>query len=379
MFAVFGVAYSFGAFFSSMAEEFDASTGATALVFALTISLSFVLGLFTGRWADAVGPRPVLIAGAASLTTGLLLTALVPSLWLGYLTYGVGVGFAIACAYVPMVAAVGGWFVKRRATALGFAVAGIGLGTLVGSPLAAWLIELTSWRMTYVIFGLGGGAMLLLAAFVAEPGPAAQSTPRPRPLGELLRLRPFAILYVSTILVSYGIFIPFVFLVRSAEQRGIEEVPAALLVGLIGGSSVVGRLALGTLADRLGALRLFLASFVVLAASHAIWLVAGGSYVLLVTYALIFGIGYGGFIALAPAVIAELFGLEGLGGMIGTLYTAAAVGSLSGPPVAGWLIDQQGDRAAILFALVMSTAASLVLTRLSADVGHDETRVESVP
>ena len=231
----------------------------------------------------------------------------------------------------------------------------------------------------YVIFGLGGGAMMLLAAAIAERGPAAQAAPRPRPLGELLRLRPFAILYVSIILVSYGVFVPFVFLVRSAERQGIDEVPAALLVGLIGGSSVVGRLALGTLADRLGAVRLFLTSFVVLAASHVIWLVAGDSYGLLVCYSLVFGLGYGGFIALAPAVVAEVFGLEGLGGMIGTVYTAAAVGALSGPPIAGWLVDQQGDRAAIVLALVMSTAASLVLSRLSAHVGHVEASLEPAP
>ena len=164
-----------------------------------------------------------------------------------------------------------------------------------------------------------------------------------------------------------------------AEGGHANKEVTKLLVGLIGGSSVVGRRALGTLADRLGALRLFLASFVVLAASHVIWLVAGDSYVLLATYALIFGLGYGGFIALAPAVVAEVFGLEGLGGMIGTLYTAAAVGSLSGPPVAGWLIDQWGDRAAILLALVMSIAASLTLTRLSAHVGHVEASLEPAP
>lgn len=368
MFAVFGIAYSFGAFFSSMAEDFDASTSATAFVFSLTIGLSFILGLFTGRWADAVGPRPVLLAGAASLTAGLLLTAIVPFLWLGYITYGVGVGFAIACGYVPMVATVGGWFVRQRATAIGVAVAGIGLGTLIGAPLAARLIDATSWRTTYVIFGLAGGAMLVLAALVSERGPEAQSIERPLPLLELLRHRPFAILYVSTFLVSYGIFVPFVFLVRSAEERGIDDVAAALLVGLIGGSSVVGRLALGALADRLGAVRLLLASFVVLAMSHLIWLTAGGSYLLLVTYALTLGIGYGGFIALGPAVIAEIFGLEGLGGTIGMLYTAAGVGTLTGPPLAGWLIDRSGDRAAIILAFAMSAAACLVLSQLRSEV-----------
>ncbi len=361
MFAVFGVAYSFGAFFRSMGDEFDSSTGETAFVFSLTIGLSFFLAPFTGRWMDRVGPRRVVLSGAASLVVGLLLTALVQSLYLGYLTYGVGVGFAVACGYVPMVATVGGWFVKQRSTAIGVAVAGIGLGTLVGAPLAARLIDATSWRTTYVIFALGGGTLMALSALAATRGPVAVDAPTSRPLRELLRLRPFSTIYLSTVLVGFGVFIPFVFLVRSAEDRGVNKVQAALLVGLIGGSSVVGRLGLGSLADRFGALRLEVGSFAVLASSHLIWLFAGGSYALLVTYAITLGIGYGGFIALSPAVIADIFGLEGLGGMIGMQYTAAGIAALTGPPLAGWLVDRSGDRAAIVLALVMSSAATLVL------------------
>lgn len=366
MFAVFGIAYSFGAFFTSMAEEFDASTSATALVFSLTVGLSFVLGLFTGRWVDRVGPRRVLLAGAASLVIGLLLTTQVNSLSLGYVTYGVGVGFAIACGYVPMVSTVGGWFVKQRSMALGFAVAGIGLGTLVGSPLAARLIDATSWRTTFLIFAAGGGTLMVLAAVISERGPVAVAAPTPRPLGDLLRLRPFAILYASMVFISYGIFIPFVFLIRSAEIRGIAEVPAAWLVGLIGGFSVLGRLGLGAMADRFGAVRLYLWSFSVIAGSQLIWLLAGSSYALLVAYAVIYGIGYGGFIALSPAVVAEVFGLEGLGAMIGTLYTGAAVGSLTGPPIAGLIIDQTGEKSAPILALIMSAIGTIVLTRLKA-------------
>jgi predicted MFS family arabinose efflux permease len=219
MFAVFGVGYSFGAFFNSMSEEFETSASATALVFSITISLSFLLGLWTGRWSDRVGPKPVMRTAAASLTIGLLLTAVVPNLWLGYLTYGVGVGFAIACAYVPMVATVSGWFEERRASALGLAVAGIGLGTLVGSPVAARLIDATSWRTTYVIFALFGGGVLTLASFVVERGPAAVMAPKPQSLWRLLGQRDFTIMYVSTVFTSLGLFVPFVFLADYAEDR----------------------------------------------------------------------------------------------------------------------------------------------------------------
>ncbi len=361
MFVVFGVAYSFGAFFGSMSEEFGTGSGQTALIFSITISLSFVLGMFTGRWADRVGPKPVLIAGAVSLVVGLLLTAVVPRLWMGYISYGGGVGFAVACGYVPMVATVGGWFQRKRAGALGLSVAGIGLGTLVGSPLAARLISATSWRVTYVIFAAAGGSLLVLVAMVAERGPAAPPASRPRSLIQMMRIRDFALLYGATVFVSLGLFVPFVFIAAFAEDRGVGEVAAASLVGIIGGASVVGRLGLGGLADRAGAVRLFKASFVIVALSHLIWLFAGDGYGVLVVYTVALGVGYGGFIALSPAVAALRFGLDGLGGLLGTMYTAAAIGSLAGPPLAGALIDRWGYRVAISFAVIVSTVAVLIL------------------
>ncbi len=363
-FATFGVAYSFGAFFTSMSDEFGASSGATAFMFSLTVSLSFLFGLFTGRWADRVGPRPVLLAAAASITISLLLTSMVQNLWVGYLTYGLGVGFAMACGYVPMVATVSGWFEQRRAAAIGVAVAGIGLGTQVGAPLAARLIEATSWRTTYVIFAIGSGLLLLLAAAVAERGPAAVQAAAPRSLAELLHIRDFVILYGSIVAGTLGLFVPFVFLADYAEERGIGDVKAAALVGLIGGASIVGRLGLGSLANRVGAVRLYFFSFVVMACSHVIWLGAGSNYVALLLYTVTLGIGYGGFIALSPEVVAQRFGLEGIGGIIGTLYTAAGIGSFAGPPLAGLLIDSYGYTTTIVVAALFNTTAVCILVPL---------------
>ena len=100
-FTLFGIAYSFGAFFSSMAEEFGAGRGATSLMFSITAFLYFGLGMLSGRVADRFGPRPVLVVGAIVIGVGLMLTSLVDRLWIGYLTYGLGVSGSCLriCAY----------------------------------------------------------------------------------------------------------------------------------------------------------------------------------------------------------------------------------------------------------------------------------------
>ena len=140
-----------------MAEDFGTGKGATALMFSITTALVLLArARVSGRIADRFGPRPVLLAGAVALGVGLIATSRVNSIWLGYVTYGVGVGTAVACAYVPMVATVGGWFARRRTAALGVSVAGIGMGTLVVAPVSEALIDRYGWRTAYVVLGIGG-------------------------------------------------------------------------------------------------------------------------------------------------------------------------------------------------------------------------------
>jgi MFS family permease len=292
-FTVFGVTYSFGAFFDSMAEDFGTGKSATALMFSITTAWYFGIGPISGKAVDRFGPRPVLAVAAVCLGAGLFATAQVESIWLGYVTYALGVGTAVACAYVPMVATVGGWFVRHRTTALGIAVAGIGAGTIAVAPIAQ-------------------------AVFIK----------------------------------SY------------ATDRGISSGAAASLVGIIGASSIVGRLGLGALGSRLGPVRLMQVSVAIMGASFVLWLTAGSSFVALVVFTIVIGVGYGGYIALSPAATAVLFGTVGLGAVLGAVYTGAAVGGLVGPPLAGEIIDRASYGVAIVVAMVLSLAAAAVLLAL---------------
>jgi MFS family permease len=306
----------------------------------------------------------VLLVGAVALAVGLLATSRVSSIWLGYATYGIGVGTAVACSYVPMVATVGGWFVRRRTAALGVAVAGIGMGTLVMAPVSESLIDHYGWRTAYVVLAIGGSSLLLVASLGARRPPAAVLQRRASIRG-VVHDRGFVVMYAANVLVSLALFVPFVFIKSYAEDEGIGSGAAAALVGVIGGASIVGRLGLGAVANGLGALRVMQASFAVMIVSFVIWLLSGSSLVMLVVFAIVMGIGYGGFIALSPAVIASFYGTRDLGAILGALYTAAAIGGLIGPPVAGVVIDRVSYHAAIVLAMLLTAAATAVLFALS--------------
>jgi MFS family permease len=361
MFVVFGVAYSFGAFFESMSDEFGVGSGATSAVFSLTAFCYYLLGLVSGRAMDRYGPKPVLVAAAAAMLVGLSLTAAVDRLWLGYVTYGLGVGIGVACGYVPMLALVGGWFERRRGTALGIAVAGIGLGTLAGAALAAAAISRYGWRTAYVVLAVASAVLLLACAALATRPPRPPGHGSSPPLGSIVRTQAFGLLYASTLLASVAIFVPFVFLPPFAVHAGVPPVASAALIGVIGLASVIGRLGSGAIADRFGLVRSYRVCFAVVAASFLIW-VAAAEYRLLLVFAIVLGVGYGGCIALSPAVLAEVFGVDRLGRLVGLMYTSAGVGTLIGPLAAGVLIDVTGTyRWSIAGCFVLATAAAVAL------------------
>jgi MFS family permease len=351
MFVTFGVAYSFSPFFASLQGAFAAQRGAISLIFSIAVPLYFILGIVSGPLADRMGPRKVALLGVLIGGTGLLFAARADALWQIYIGFGIGVGFGVGFSYVPSVAAVQRWFLRRRGVASGFAVAGIGLGTLCMPLLAAQLISLVGWRWAWTVFALlmmvgGGGAALLLdrgperLGWLPDGGVADPSAPRETAAAagwsvrDALRSRAFALLYVALIFVSVGAFIPFVHLVPYAEDQGIPHAMAVVIFSVLGIGSTVGRFAVGGLADRVGRRWSLAAVFFGLAAMLLWWL--GSSTVWqLVLFALLFGSCYGGFVALYPALTVDYFGGRNASGIIGILYTAAAVGTLAGPKLAG--------------------------------------------
>ncbi|ATQ42523.1 MFS transporter [Caulobacter mirabilis] len=373
-FVGFGGAYTFSAFFEPLRQTFGATRGSVSLVFSIAGFLYFSLGVISGPLADRFGTRRVAAAGMILLGVGLALAGLARSLIEVYLAYGLGVGIGVGLAYVPALGAVQRWFDRRRGLASGLAVSGIGVGTLALPPLAALLVEQVGWRATYLLLGaacglIGLGAALLLRNDPAGLGyapdglPALASAPPPGGLtvSEAVRTRRFAGLYLACLICAFGVFTPFVHLVPYAMDHGVPAARAALLLGAIGVGSTAGRFLLGGLADRLGRETTLLAMVGGVAASLAAWALLDGFWPLML-FAAAFGVFYGGWVALLPALVMDAFGGRSVGGIIGLLYTSVALGTLVGPPAAGWMFDATGGyRPAILAAAATSLVGLIVL------------------
>ncbi len=181
---------------------------------------------------------------------------------------------------------------------------------------------------------------MLCAALLARP-PVVGEKKKVSIAGEV-RTPAFRLLYISLLLAGVAIYVSFVFLPAYAADIGASRVAGATLIGYIGAASVVGRLGLNAVAPRFGLLTMYQVAYAILLLSFGLWLTAH-SYASLVAFGLLMGVGYGGIAAMAPAVTANIFGIEGLGELLGILFTGFGVACIVGPPVAGVLVDRTLD------------------------------------
>jgi MFS family permease len=369
MFVGFGAAYSFAAFFTAFESEFGASRGHIALVFSVAALTWFVSGAPGGVLADRFGPRRVALAGVACLAAALALASVAGSVTMLYVTYSIGIGLGVGLVYVPSIGAVQPWFGANRALASGLAVAGIGAGNIAGPLLAAWWILQFGWRGAYLALSLcilvvGGAAAL---AIRQRPGMKKQAADGTDVLSAM-KTPAFWLLYASLVFSCVGTFVPMVHLGPYAQDAGHSAAQGVTLVSLIGLGSLLGRFTIGPFADRLGRQASLSAMYAGLGAMLLVWL-AAQSYWLLALFAVVFGMCYGGYVALLPTLVMDRYGARSVSGIIGFLYTGAGLGTLLGPWLAGAAYDALGayDVPILAGALCAFLAAACILILLHSE------------
>jgi MFS family permease len=177
-------------------------------------------------------------------------------------------------------------------------------------------------------------------------------------VGAALRTRAFWTLFAIFTATWIPVFGPYVHLVPMARGFGISPLLAATLVSTLGLAALVGRLSMGAVSDRTGrrpalavGLVLQIAAFVALSASESL----GALYVA----SFLFGFSYGGVSVMFPALVADFFGREQAGSLVGALFALAGCASAWGPLAVGFLFDRLGSYALAWWLSAASNALAL--------------------
>jgi MFS family permease len=139
-----------------------------------------------------------------------------------------------------------------------------------------------------------------------------------------------------------------------------------LLLGVIGIGSTAGRFFLGGLADKMGRQLSLVLMFAGMALALAIWVVSTNFWSLAV-FAFVYGIFYGGWVAVLPAVVMDYFGGRNVSGLIGILYTSVAFGTLIGPSAAGFAFDVSHSYTVPILASAGANIIALMIVVATSD------------
>jgi MFS family permease len=361
-----GLYFSFPVFFVALLDEFGWSRGATAAAFSISSVVQGVLSPVVGMLVDRLGPRRIMLGGAAVLGVACVLASQIGSLWSLYAVTGVLAAIGLcAVSWVPSGTLIARWFAERRGSMLGIAFSGMGAGVLVMGPLAQWLISAYGWRAAYAILGVGTLLVLLpLIGFgVREapvtPAPArGEAEPAPvsarRDVGDALRTAAFWALFFAYLCTPLAVFSVVTHSVAFAVDHGFARLFVAGIFGLTGLLSVAGRIVFGMAADRIGRAASATISYGCTALGTLcllaleIWPHAAALY----GYALLFGLGFGARGPIITAMASQFFPGRRFGVIYGILSVGNGIGGGVAPWFGGFVHDLTGSyRVAFLIAV----------------------------
>jgi MFS family permease len=386
-----GVAGAFSVFYVALLDEFRWSHGVGASIVSVN---SLVYALFSPLvgWAfDRLGPRALMPLAGSLIGLGLILSGLSHSLWEFYVYYGVIAAMGQAgLGFVSHTALISYWFVRRRATAIGLATTGMGLGMLAIVPLTQHLITLWGWRSAFMI----SGALLMVTIIPAnallqrrtpadvnqlpdgEMAPAKDQPRRPAArdysfsqwtLPSALRSFPFWSLTVGHLALGTGLFVLYTHVVAYLVQQGFDKLLAAFALGIIGFIRIGGTILWGLVSDRLGRDPAYGISILITLAGISLLLAIDASAPLWLVYAaaMLYGIGHSAANPIYGAVIGDIFSGKNVGTIFGFLEISFGLGMALGSWSGGAIYDFTGSYRWAFSVALMTFSISYVGIRAS--------------
>ncbi|OSD03768.1 MFS general substrate transporter [Trametes coccinea BRFM310] len=342
LFCSFGQMNAFGTFQSwyTAHQLRDQHPSTIAWIGSVQLWVFFFSGGFIGRVFDIYGPRILMALGTALYVSSILLTSVARTYSEYILAQGIMSGLGIGMLFYPPLASLSTHFNKYRATALGIAAAGSGLGGTVYPVLLQFLFSRIGFSYglhvsALLCFVLCTTATLTVTSRIA-PGKVQTSAP----WLDLHSLRDprFLLLVIGSCFVSFGLFTPFCYIVSYATDHGVDSTTAFYVLAMLNLASVFGRIAPAHFADAFGRFTLLVpCAFLAGASSLVLWSTAR-TLTQLMAYAALYGLSSGAFNALIVPCIAQISDIREIGMRIGLLYSIISFPSLIGNPAAGALL-----------------------------------------
>ncbi|MBV1926518.1 MAG: MFS transporter [Rhodobacteraceae bacterium] len=365
-FTIIGLLFSYGLFFNVFEAEFGWSRTLLSSCSSLAFLMMGILAMAGGRLSDRFGPRRVLAFTGLAFGLGYALISQISQSWQLFVIFGVFIGLGLSTHDVVTLSTIGRWYERRRGMMTGVVKVGTSVGQMTVPPVTALLILTFGWRVAVIVLGLSAVVLLLIAALSMKnpPRPAALEVDVSEPGLTFAQARGTRVFW--TMCIIQLLFFPSVstiplHLAVHGIDLGMNAAKAATLLSVIGGASIVGRLTIGALVDKIGAGNSYTICFVFLALSLAAMMNITAHLPLFVVVAF-YGFGHGGFFTLVAPAVAEYFGMRAHGAIFGTVLFFGTIGGAIAPVLAGLSFDSTGSYFYAFLGLLILAIIGFALT-----------------
>lgn len=373
LFFIFGSGYNTASvFFTPVIKTFGWSRARlSSLQTALAIATGVSIPL-SGWVLDRVEARIVMTVGALLAGCGFVTASLAHSygaMVSAYVLIGLGIG---AATLLPCSLVIANWFGARRGLAMGLTMAGTSLGGMVMTLVSDHAIRFAGWRFGYLVlaapvFIIVIPLVLLLVrtrpAQAEDVSVAAAATALPGvEVGAAMAGRSFWLMSLAVMCFSLSVSGTNLHVVPYLIGIGYGSARAAMVLSIVLAFGAAGKFLIGWVADKIGARAALSANLLGIALGIGL-LTAAGHRLSLVAFVAVYGLTFGGPLALIPLVIAEIMGLKRFGslsGLIGIFHTA---GAAIGPLTAGRIFDLNGSYSSAfeLFVVLLIVGSTALL------------------
>ncbi|UPK89470.1 hypothetical protein LCI18_000405 [Fusarium solani-melongenae] len=315
---------SFGIFQVYYVDKLGRTASDVSWIGSVSVFLLFFVGTLTGRLVDAGYFQYVFTTGILLQVVGIMVTSVGSEYWHFFVAQGVLVG--------------------RRALAMGIAACGSATGGMVFPSLVRQLLPKLGFAWTLRIAGLTQLLTLSVALVFAKPRIKPRGS---SPLVDWSAFKDveFALYVTASFFTCWGVYLAYYFIAaysQTALDPPLAYTESLDLLMILNGVGIVGRLASSWVADHTGAINVFAPHALAASLLLYFWMLVTdkpGLY----AWAVVYGIIAAAIQSLFPTGVSLLTqDLSKIGMRMGMAFTVASFAALTGPPIAGAIIDVEG-------------------------------------
>ena len=358
------VSLMLGPLLVALADEFDTSIAVAGQLAAVTFITWGITAPLVGPVSDTHGRRPVLLAGLAIMTLGVLGSAAAWS-YNSLLAFRLLTGMGAAMLPPTLMATIADILpAADRGRGVGFLTGSSWVGVAIGVPVVALLGDVGGWRLPFYITG---GLLLINLGLMWVLVPKGE-----RPAGQNLAFfsrfknvgrtaAPWYVMTANAFQQTALIGLMTYFAAYLIQNYGFDEGATSLPLALIGAGATIGSVSGGLITGRsqrltwvaIASLSGGLGVGIIFALSAPTWVVIASS------------LGASALLTISmPVLMLLMLGLAGQNRATGSGMFGASnqLGSVVGASIGGLMLSMGGFTALGLFCLAAS-ALSAVLVR----------------